>query len=106
MQDFHQLRAWQIAAELASDVVSTFSVVRAGPLCDLRDQTTSAAGSIPANLAEGCGRSSRKEFVVFIDYALGSASELEQHLGSARRSGVIDEAVLCRFVADLSRSKE
>jgi four helix bundle protein len=39
-------------------------------------QIRSAAASIPANIVEGCGRHSLKDYRRFIDMALGSAMEL------------------------------
>jgi four helix bundle protein len=36
--------------------------------------------SVPANIAEGCGKSSRKETVRFLQIALGSAKETENHI--------------------------
>ncbi len=45
------------------------------------DQSNSAACvSIPANIAEGCGRGSDAELAHFAQMAMGSASELEYHL--------------------------
>lgn len=43
----------------------------------LRSQMTSAAVSIPSNVAEGSGRKSKKEYSRFLEFALGSAYELE-----------------------------
>ena len=40
--------------------------------------------SIPANIAEGCGKSSRKETIRFLQIAAGSAAEAESHLEVAR----------------------
>jgi four helix bundle protein len=39
-----------------------------------------ARSSIPANIAEGCGRSGEPEFGRFLHIGLGSASELEYHV--------------------------
>lgn len=46
----------------------------------LRTQILRCAGSIPANVAEGCGKATPKDFARFIDIAIGSARELENYL--------------------------
>ena len=57
----------------------------------LTSQIRRAASSIPANIAEGCGRASDAEFARFLQIAMGSASELEYHLLLARDLELIDE---------------
>jgi four helix bundle protein len=57
----------------------------------LTSQVRRAAVSIPANLAEGAARSSRKEFAHFISNAQGSASEAETELLIAHRLGYLSE---------------
>lgn len=39
-----------------------------------------SAVSIPSNLAEGCGRTTDKEYARFFEYSLGSSCELETQL--------------------------
>ena len=51
-----------------------------GLTCQIRRSSV----SIEANLAEGCGRRSDREFRRFLQIARGSASELDYHLLLAR----------------------
>jgi len=46
----------------------------------MTSQLRRCSDSIPANLAEGCGRNDYAELVRFCSIAMGSASELEYHL--------------------------
>ena len=46
----------------------------------LREQLVDAAGSVPANIAEGYYRNRPRQFVLFIDYARGSLGEAEARL--------------------------
>ena len=49
-------------------------------LYGLTSQIRRACVSIPANIAEGCGRRGDAELARFLQIAMGSASELEYHL--------------------------
>jgi four helix bundle protein len=48
-----------------------------------------SCASIPANIAEGCGRNGEPELARFFHIAMGSASELEYHLLLARDLGFL-----------------
>ncbi len=80
MHDFRRLRVWQKSRDFAGAadaVTKTFPRVDRGVV---GGQLRRAALSIPANIAEGCGKGSRKEIVRFLQIASGSAREAESHL--------------------------
>jgi four helix bundle protein len=56
----------------------------------ITSQIRRCAVSIPANIAEGQGRRSKKEFQQFLGHARGSLLELDTHLELALRFGYID----------------
>jgi len=83
VRDFKRLVVWQRAYRLALSLhreADSFGRHRFG----VGDQLTRAATSISANVAEGAGRDSVKEFKRFLTIAMGSAAELEHHLMLAR----------------------
>lgn len=47
---------------------------------ELTAQIRRSAVSVPSNIAEGCGRNSRRELFYFIGVAVGSLNELETQL--------------------------
>jgi four helix bundle protein len=59
--------------------------------------------SIPANIVEGSGQESRREFGRFLRYAANSANELESHLMITRDTCAIN---LNDFIALSSRTVE
>jgi four helix bundle protein len=80
MHDFRRLQVWTKARELA---VAVDGLTRGFPRSDrgvVAGQLRRAALSVPSNIAEGCGKGSRKETVRFLQIAAGSAKETESHL--------------------------
>lgn len=57
----------------------------------LRSQLTRAAVSVPANIAEGSGRATSREFAHFLSTARASLLELDPHLEIAKRRKYITE---------------
>jgi four helix bundle protein len=80
MQGFRNLNVWQKAHDLTVVVYKTTARFPKEELYALTSQTKRAASSIGANIAEGCGRGSDADFTRFLYIAMGSASELENHL--------------------------
>lgn len=77
---FEEIEAWKGAREMAGKV---YEICRDGPLrrdFGLRDQLTRSAVSVMANIAEGFGRRTNKDFAGFLYTAKGSAMEAISHL--------------------------
>lgn len=59
----------------------------------LTSQLRRAAVSVPSNIAEGAARKGDKEFLQFINFSLGSLSELETQYLLAIRLGYVEDNV-------------
>jgi len=80
LRDFRDLKVWQKSHSLTLTVYKGTAVFPKEELYGLISQIRRACSSIPANIAEGCGRGSEAELSRFLQIAMGSASELEYHL--------------------------
>lgn len=83
------LIVWQKAMDLVAVVYDVSKAFPREELYGLTNQTRRAAVSIPANIAEGQGRRSKKEFQQFLGNSRGSLLELDTHLDLAFRFGYI-----------------
>ncbi len=89
MRDFRTLKVWERAHQLT---LSVYEITRGFPreeLYGLTSQMRRAASSIPANMAEGCGRSGNGDLHRFLDIAMGSAAELSYFSLLSRDLGLI-----------------
>ena len=80
LRSFRGLLVWQQAMQLAR---ACYQLTRGLPKeqrYGLSAQMWRAAVSVPANIAEGSGRGTRKDFVNFLRIAQGSLRELETYL--------------------------
>ena len=77
MKNFRELKVWHKAHALALRSYAIVSHFPKDELYGLTSQVRRASTSIPANIAEGCGRNSDVDFTRFLTIAMGSASELE-----------------------------
>jgi len=84
MRDFKKLQVWQKSHQLTLQIYQRTIEFPRGELYGLTSQIRRAAASIPANIAEGCGRGGDNDRARLFHIAMGSASELEYHLLLAR----------------------
>ena len=61
-------------------------------LYGLMSQIRRSCISMPANIAEGCGRGSDADLARFLQIAAGSASELDYHILLAGELGLLEDA--------------
>lgn len=83
--------------------LAVYKVTRSFPSDErfgLTSQMRRAAASIPANIAEGCGRYTEADLARFMQISMGSASELEYHLLLARDLELLDAASYDRLNHD------
>jgi four helix bundle protein len=91
MRDFKKIQVWEKAHQLTLRLYKATSSFPKEEVYGLTSQIRRASASIPANIAEGCGRDSQAELARFVHIAGGSASELEYHLILAHDLGYIDD---------------
>ncbi|MDQ6601728.1 MAG: four helix bundle protein [Chloroflexota bacterium] len=91
-QTYRDLFAWQKAIELVVNVYRTTHDWPKEELHGLTNQVRRAVVSVPANIAEGQGRSGNKTFAHHLSIAYGSLSEVETHLVIAQRLHYMDVA--------------
>ena len=82
------------AHALLAQVNEAVTSIRQAHLGDLKKQLMKSALSIPSNIAEGRRKATQREFLRFLDIALGSTGELETQLRAARDCRAIPFDVL------------
>jgi four helix bundle protein len=91
MKSFRDLQVWEKSHCLTLAVYSATAGFPREEQYGLTSQIRRASASIPANIAEGCGRTGDNELRRFMEIAMGSASELEYHLLLVKDLKILDE---------------
>jgi four helix bundle protein len=86
------LECYQLGLALAVEIHRVTQSLAHRRHYHLSDQLRRAGISIPANIAEGYGRSTAKEFARFIAIARGSAYEVQTLLRLCSKLGYLNEA--------------
>jgi four helix bundle protein len=101
MRPHEKLNLWKKAIEF---VVAIYKVTEGFPKDEkfgLTSQLRRASVSIVANIAEGAGRRSSKEFRQFLSHSQGSASEVDTELIIAHRLAYLTKNDYAKLVDDL-----
>jgi four helix bundle protein len=102
MGDFRKLSVWQKAHAITLGIYRATSGWPRHEIFALTSQARRSAVSIPANIAEGCGKNSDGALARHARDSLGSASELSYYLILAHDLGYLDGPVCDDMQGDLS----
>jgi len=91
IESHRDLKVWQKGMELAEEVYRLAKVLPKTEEYRLTGQLLRAAASVPANIAEGHARGTRKDYANFVNIARGSLAETETFLLLAVRTGLLKE---------------
>ena len=97
-----EYKVWQDAVEYASLVYNVTEKMPWFEKKGLCDQLQRAAVSISSNIAEGAARSSSTEFIHFLNYALGSAFEVETQLLVSKNIGYLTDDIYSQLSNKIS----
>ena len=90
MRNFRNLNVWQQARTLTLEVFALSERLPDVDRYGLAAQLRRSANSIGANIAEGAGRPTRRDYARFLAQAMASSNELEHHLSIVDGAGLIN----------------
>lgn len=91
LQSYRELRVWQKAHQLVLAAYRHSRSFNSDERFGLTSQLRRAAVSIPANIAEGYGRQSVRDYLRMLYISQGSLEELKYYLLLSRDLGYVDE---------------
>jgi four helix bundle protein len=91
VQDFKQLQVWEKAKEYTVAIYKATGSFPISEQYNIVSQLRRASSSIPANIAEGCGKRTNKDFASFLHNAMGSIKECENFIILSKELGYLKE---------------
>lgn len=79
MRNFKKLLIWQVGMEIVDKVYDIIPLLPDVEKYGMKSQMTRSATAIPSNIAEGSAKRSQKDYLRYVEIALGSTFELETH---------------------------
>ncbi len=99
VRSYRDLKVWQKSKTLVLTIYQVTTTFPQEELYGLTTQMRRAAVSIPSNIAEGNARST-KDYIRFLDIALGSLAELETQCELAYEIGFIHRESLINLMEE------
>jgi four helix bundle protein len=85
VQSHRDLKVWQLGMDITEEVYQLSKSFPREETYGLTSQLRRSAASVPANIAEGNGRDSAKDYLRHLSIAVGSLCEAETFLRLAER---------------------
>jgi four helix bundle protein len=98
VRSFRDLKVWQGAVALSNECHAVTEAFPARTSAGMIAQIERAAGSVPANIAEGAGRRTTPDYLRHLSIANGSLLELETHLVRAAGFGYLSHRQLTPLI--------
>ena len=92
MRDYRKIEAWKLADDLTVDIYQSTRSFPREEIYGLTSQLRRAAYSVPANVAEGAARESKRDYLHFLYLARASLAEAQYFLHLAQRLTYLTEA--------------
>jgi four helix bundle protein len=105
MRNFRKYQVWELGHQITLDVYTLSKQFPKEELFGLTSQMRRCSSSVPANIAEGCGRESEKEFKRFLIIANGSATELEYFLILTKDLKLADKESIEKLIEKVDQLK-
>jgi len=106
MNNFKELKVWQKAVELTTEIYKTTKSFPASEQYGIISQITRSSVSVPSNIAEGSGRNTKKDFNHFLSIALGSSFETETLLIISRNLGYLSNGDFEKLSSNISETQK
>ena len=104
VERFEDLEVWKLSRVICQKVEILFQETDLGKNYPLRNQMEKSSGSIMDNIAEGFGRGGNQEFINFLSYSKGSATELKSQLYRALDKDLIPQDQFDDLAADCTEA--
>lgn len=103
--NYTELDIWKISRELVKMICQLTKSYPQSELYGLTNQIRRSAVSVPSNIAEGVGRQSNKETILFLYISKGYLNELEtqlylsfdlEYIYEAQLKSVLEKVISCK----------
>jgi four helix bundle protein len=91
MRDYTKIEAWKLTDDLTVAIYERTRTFPREEVYGLTSQLRRASYSVPANIAEGSSRESKRDYLHFLYIARGSLSETQYFIHLAQRLGYLSD---------------